>query len=206
MDHRTRFTLLLVALVFCTIALAPRLSAARLPGNNQGYSPAQPIKFSHRLHAGEMEIACLYCHSGAEKSRHAGIPPAQLCMNCHTYVTAPFASVRAEDKKAEAEGRKPEKIVSPELQKLFDSIESGRPIEWIQVHRLPDFVFLDHRRHVAAGLSCQRCHGTVETMERVRQESDLSMGWCVQCHRDSNRDGVDGHAVQASLDCAGCHY
>ena len=196
MDRRTRLTLLVVALVLCTIALVPRLAAARLAGNHQGFAPEQPIAYSHRLHAGELQIPCLYCHFGAERSRHAGIPPAQVCMNCHKYVTAPFAAVREEEKLAEKEGRKPEPVVSPELKKLFDAVESGTPIAWTQIHKLPDFAFLDHRMHVAADVSCQSCHGPIETMERVRQDATLTMGWCIDCHRTN----------EASLNCAGCHY
>jgi len=203
MDRRTRITLLAIALVLSAVALAPRLAAARLPGNHQGYAPEQPIAFSHRQHAGELEIQCLYCHPGAEKSRHAGIPAAQVCMNCHTVVKAPFALVREEDKRAEEEGRKPLEIVSAELKKLFDAVDAGTPIAWVQVHRLPDFAFLDHRVHVAAGVTCQRCHGPVETMERVRQDADLTMGWCVDCHRQPN---LPGRTAPASLDCAACHY
>jgi hypothetical protein len=206
MDRRTRLILLAVGLLLAVVALVPRVAAARLPGNHRGYAPVQPIAYSHRLHAGELEIPCLYCHFAAERGRHAGIPPAQVCMNCHKTVTAPFAAVREEEKRATEEGRKPEKIVSPELKKLLDAVESGTPIEWVQVHRLPDFAYLDHRVHVAAGVTCQRCHGPIETMERVRQENDLSMGWCLDCHRHTNLTGPDGRPLEASQDCAGCHY
>jgi len=203
MDRRTRTILLSVALVLAVAALMPRLAAARLPGNDIGYAPAQPIAFSHRQHAGELGIQCLYCHFDAEKSRRAGIPPAKVCMNCHTFVKAPFAVVREEDKRAEAEGRKPTAIVSAELKKLFDAVDGGTPIRWVQVHRLPDFAYLDHRAHVAAGVTCQRCHGPVETMERVRQDADLTMGWCVACHRQPN---LPGRSAPASLDCDACHH
>ena len=111
--------------------------------------------------------------------------------------------------------------VSPEIQKIYDALAltpdaTGRlvldpqkrqkPIAWVQVHSLPAFVYFDHRRHVAADVACQTCHGPVETMEQVRQFSDLSMGWCVNCHRDVNANGVKGQPVHASTDCAGCHY
>lgn len=217
MNSRIATVVLLVALAFSALALAPKIGALRLPGNQQGYEPAQPIDFSHRLHAGELQISCLYCHAGAEKSRHAGIPAASTCMNCHRFVAAPLGAVRAEDELAKKEKRAPRKIVSPEISKLYTALGLGddlkpsaervaRPIEWVRIHSLPDFAYFDHRAHVSAGVSCQTCHGPVETMERVRQVSDLSMGWCVNCHRDVNRSGVAGKPVRASIDCAACHF
>jgi len=208
---------LLVASGFGVLSLVPRIGALRLPGNQQGYEPAQPIDFSHRLHAGELQISCLYCHSGAEKSRYAGVPAASVCMNCHRFVTAPLGSVRAEDELAKQEKRAPRKIISPELAKVYDALGLGedlkpsaarqaRPIEWVRIHNLPDFAHFDHRAHVTAAVSCQTCHGPVETMERVRQVSDLSMGWCVNCHRAANQTGIAGKAVYASVDCAVCHF
>lgn len=227
---------LLVALGFSLLIAAPKFRAYALPGNQRGYEPAQPIAFSHRLHAGELQVACLYCHSGAERSRHAGIPAANVCMNCHHFVTAPRASVRVEDEAARKQNRPPRRVVSPEIQKIYDALALGpdmqrdpsrqpRPIAWIKVHNLPDFVYFDHRPHVNAGVSCQTCHGPVESMERVRQVQDLSMGWCVNCHRSVDRAGLDGkgnstsapapaatgptpvtHSVYASIDCATCHY
>lgn len=206
---------LLVALVFSVFALVPRLASLHLPGNQQGYEPAQPISFSHRLHAGELQVACLYCHSAAESSRHAGIPAADVCMNCHRAVTAPFGAVRAEEEQAKKEGRKPRPVVSPELRKLYDALalddrlerdpsRRPAPIAWTKVHNVPDYVYFDHRAHVQAGVGCQQCHGPVETMERVRQHADLSMGWCVNCHRQAGRTGPALRA--ASIDCATCHY
>ena len=217
MSHRVLTVVLLVGLLFSVLALAPRIGSVHLPGNQQGYEPAQPIAFSHRLHAGEMQIACLYCHSGAESSRHAGIPPANVCMNCHQFVTAPLGAVRAEEALAKSEGRKPRRIVSPELQKLYDALaldenlkrdphKSPAPIAWTKVHNVPDFVYFDHRAHVNAGVACQQCHGPVETMDRVSQVQPLTMGWCVNCHRDANRSGIAGRKVNASIDCVTCHY
>lgn len=217
MNSRTVTVVLLVALVFSALALSPKIDALRLPGNQQGYEPAQPIDFSHRLHAGELQISCLYCHSGAEKSRYAGVPAASVCMNCHRFVTAPLGAVRAEDELAKQEKRAPRKIVSPELAKVYAALGLGedlkssatreaRPIEWVRVHNLPDFAHFDHRAHVIASVSCQTCHGPVEAMERVRQISDLSMGWCVNCHRTANQTGIVGKPVHASVDCAVCHF
>jgi hypothetical protein len=216
MRSRVVTVVLVVGVAFSGLALAQRLSGYRLPGNQQGYEPEQPIAFSHRLHAGELQISCHYCHGGAEKSRHAGIPAASVCMNCHKTVTAPAVAVRAEDERAKAEGRSPRRVVSPELRKLYDALAldadlkptagKARGVEWVRVHNLPDHACFDHRVHVGAGVACQKCHGPVETMERVRQVEDLSMGWCVNCHREVNQTGVSGKQVRASTDCSACHY
>ncbi len=211
----------------------------RMPGNDQGYAPQQPIAYSHRLHAGELAIPCLYCHSGAERSRTAGIPPLGTCMNCHAKVTAPFLAVRAEAAAAEKEKRKPRLILSPEIGKLYDALaldpegkplpapaagdaagaareENGqRAVRWNRVHNLADFVYFDHRPHVGAGVACQTCHGPVETMEKMRQHSDLSMGWCVNCHRRSKveapllnwpKKAEASASAHASTDCKTCHF
>jgi hypothetical protein len=188
-----------------------------LPGNHQGYEPVQPISYSHRLHAGELGIACLHCHSAAEQGKHAGIPSTNVCMNCHKFVSAPWLEVKAENDLADKEKRKPRLIISPEIEKIYtamalnnemkpDSLKKPTPIEWMKVHNLPDFVYFNHSVHVSAGVECQTCHGAVETMERVRQVNDLSMGWCVNCHRDVNTNGVNGKQVHASTDCSACHF
>lgn len=197
-----------VSLVLATALAASLipLAAAWLPGNNRGYSPAQPIAFSHKLHAGDMQISCLYCHAGAERSRYAGIPALNVCMNCHAAVTTSFEMQQ-----------KPQPVESPELRKLYNALaldaelnpvagQPQKPIVWKKVHRLPDFVYFDHRAHITAAVACERCHGPVRTMERVRQFETLDMGWCVNCHRDVNVSGVAGKPVHASTDCAACHY
>ncbi len=217
MPRHTRITLLVVGVLIVYLTLLPRFAESRIPGNNIGYSPEQPIAYSHRLHAGELEIPCLYCHSGAERGRHAGIPSADVCMRCHKSVQATFGALRAEEELAKEEGREPRQLVSPELTKLYDALgldadlkrdesKALAPIHWKQVHRLPDFVYFDHSVHVRSGVACQSCHGAVEAMERVRQHETLRMGWCIDCHRDVNVHGVNGKAVDASLDCAACHY
>jgi nitrate reductase gamma subunit len=209
--------ILLVGLTFSLLALAPRLQSSHLSGNDQGYEPVQPIAFSHRLHAGEMEMSCLYCHSQAEKSRHAGIPAANVCMNCHRLVTASLRDVRAEFERSRKENRPPRPVVSAELKKLYAALgldnnlkavpgRPPKPIRWVKVHNLPAFVRFDHRAHVHAGVDCRHCHGPVETMEQVRQVETLSMGWCVDCHREVNRTWVAGKKVRASNDCSACHY
>jgi hypothetical protein len=226
-------SVLVVAFALGIFLLVPKLSAFRTPGNQQGYEPVQPIAFSHRLHAGEMQIACLYCHSGAIRSRHAGIPSASTCMNCHKFVTATMGAVRAEDELAKKEKRAPQPVISPEIEKIYDALaldpltrqpdpgKTPHPIVWDKVTNLPDFVYFDHRPHVARGVACQQCHGPVEAMEQARQELPLNMGFCVNCHRDVDRNGLAGSAaapvqlaawaqpnkpVQASIDCSTCHY
>jgi len=217
MNRRIVTIVLVVAAVFSGLTLVPRLIAMRLPGNNDGFEPGQPIVFSHRLHSGELNIDCQYCHSGAQRSRHAGIPAASTCMNCHRFITAKRADVRAEEELAKRQHRKPRMVVSPEIGKLYTALaldakmqrdprKATHAIYWNRVHQLPDFVYFDHRPHVAAGLECQKCHGPVETMEQVRQTGSLSMGWCVNCHRGRDGTVVRGLPVKASSDCSVCHF
>lgn len=194
-------------------------------GNDQGYAPGQPIAYSHRLHAGELAIPCLYCHSGAERSKTAGIPPLGTCMNCHSKATSSFLVARAEAAEAQKEKRKPRVIVSGEIQKIYDALaldSDGKPVpgkrpvpvKWNRVHNLADFVYFDHRPHVTAGLACQTCHGPVETMELLRQEAPLTMGWCVECHRTSKVQApllnwpktAAPKGQHPSTDCKACHY
>lgn len=193
---------LLAGIALTLTIMAVGADRFRLPGNQQDYEPDQPIAYSHRLHAGELGIDCQYCHTGAERSRYAGIPAVSTCMNCHKFITATWGAVQDEDKRAVAEKRSPAKITSPEIAKLY----TGKPIVWKRIHQLPDFVYFDHRPHVNAGVKCQICHGPVETMDKVRQYSPLTMGWCVNCHRDTSATGVDGKPVHAPIDCTTCHY
>lgn len=167
--------------------LASALAAALASGcsdggvaTNQGYAPIQPIAFSHAVHAGDRQIECLYCHAGAESSRHAGVPPASACMGCH-------AQVKAD---------------SPEVKKVAEAVGQDRPIEWIKVHRLPDHAYFNHSSHVVAGVKCQACHGPVETMVRVEQVERMTMGWCLECHRSTS--GSTAPALPPS-DCSACH-
>lgn len=205
MNQRILTIVLAVAVVFCALALVPRLMATRLPGDHRGFEPSQPVEFSHRLHSGELAVPCLYCHSGAERSRYAGIPAASTCMNCHRFVKAKRATVRAEEELAKKERRKPRLVVSPEVQKIEVAVKTARPLRWTRIHQLPDFVYFDHRPHVSAGVACQKCHGPVETMERVRQIESLNMGWCVNCHRGRDGTRLAGLPVKASSDCSVCH-
>jgi cytochrome c553 len=135
-------------------------------GRSKDYSPMQPIKFSHAVHAGQNQTDCIYCHSYAPYSKTAGIPPENVCMNCHLMV------------------RNGTRSGAFEISKIIDAFDNKTPIEWIKVHNLPDHVFFSHAQHVGAGaLKCQECHGEVEKMDIIRQVSDLSMGWCIDCHR-----------------------
>lgn len=217
MNSRIVTIVLAIGLGISCVMLATRASQFHLPGNQQDYAPAQPIAYSHRLHAGEMQVPCLYCHYAAQFSRHAGVPPANVCMNCHREVTSSLGAMHAEDAVAAKENRKPRQIISSELRKLYDALaldenlqpdahKKAQPIAWNRVHALPSFVYFDHRAHVRVGVACQQCHGPVETMERIRQFSDLSMGWCVNCHRQANQTGVAGARVNASTNCSTCHF
>lgn len=207
--------LLLLGFVASVAALGVQIRGYGLPGNQQGYTPVQPIAYSHKLHAGTLQIDCKYCHFAAAKGPHAGIPPASLCMNCHRLVTASSEATRAEAEQARQAGRPPQRIISADLKKLYEALglndelqpapgKQPRPIRWVRVHNLPQYTRFDHRAHINAKIACQECHGPVETMDTVRQSADLSMGWCVRCHRD-HRD-VDGHKVSPSTDCTVCHY
>ena len=161
--------------------------------SNEGYAPAQPIPYSHRLHAGELKIPCLYCHSGAEKSKHASIPALNVCMNCHRVV----------------------KTDSPYIKQITQAYVEGKPIEWVRVHELPDYVYFPHKRHVAKGVSCQTCHGQVQEMDRVSQHAPLTMGWCMECHRGQTTPKnvlqkiypsmKDPHGPVAPVNCSTCH-
>ena len=217
MYARILTVVLALGLMTGVFTLAHTLWTLPLPGYHTGYEPVQPIAFSHLKHAGELQIDCQYCHFGADESRHAGIPPGNVCMNCHGIVTAPWADVRAEAEAADAENRAVRRIVSPELQKLYDAMGLGDdlkpdpgktpvPIPWVKVHKFPDFAYFNHQAHVSTGMTCQTCHGPVETMVRMRQVGDMSMGWCIQCHRDPTRYASVNRDVQASVDCSVCHY
>jgi hypothetical protein len=147
---------------------------AVLLGRSPGYQPDQPIKFSHQVHMTENQMDCMYCHHTVTTSKTANIPSTTLCMNCHIVVREGSRSGRFE------------------IDKLVKAYEEGRSIEWIRIHNLPDHVFFSHAQHVGAGnLDCMQCHGNVEEMHVVRQVQDLSMGWCVECHRETKVDFID---------------
>ena len=127
-----------------------------------GYAPEQPVPYSHALHVGQLGIDCRYCHNTVETAAHAAVPPTQTCMNCH-------AAIRKESEK---------------LIPVRSSFATGMPIGWVRVHDLPDYVYFNHSAHVRRGVGCVECHGRVDKMEVVFQEQPLSMGWCLECHRD----------------------
>ena len=200
-------------------------------GVDQNYEPIQPIHFSHKIHAGDNKIDCKYCHSSARVSKTSGIPSLNVCMNCHKNIN-------------EFQGDKDSTYVdhskefyTAEIQKLYNAVGwdktaqkyTGivRPVKWVRVHNLPDFVYFNHSQHVTvAGVECQKCHGPVETMEVMRQHAPLTMGWCVSCHREtdvkvegneyyakihdelSKKYGVDKltAAQMGGLECGKCHY
>lgn len=131
-----------------------------------GYAPVQPVPFSHAQHAGQLGIDCRYCHIGVEKGPHSTLPATQICMNCH-------ASVRT---------------TSEKLAPVFESWKSGKPVQWIRVHDLADYVYFNHSAHVNRGVSCASCHGRVDEMDVVAQAQPLSMGWCLDCHRSPEKN------------------
>jgi len=188
----------------------------------KGYHPEQPIKFSHKLHAGDNEIACQYCHNSVEKSRHAGIPTVNICMNCHKGIqTGPQYGDKEIAKIYAASGfdTKTGTYVNPQ-----------NPIKWIKVHTLPDHVYFNHSQHVVVGKQeCATCHGDVKKMTTVEQKSPLTMKWCIECHRKTEV-AMEGNAYYdrihkalkekykgqydvkftvdkiGGLECAKCHY
>lgn len=127
-----------------------------------GYRPVQPVPFSHKLHTGDLQISCQYCHAGVEVSSHSPIPSSQTCMNCHTMV----------------------KNDSPKLEMVRESFDKGTPIEWVRIHKLPDYSHFNHSRHIRAQIDCKSCHGPVESMGVVSQYKSLTMSWCLDCHRN----------------------
>jgi cytochrome c2 len=193
-------------ITFLVIALAAKnvIDGLYTIGVQQGYQPEQPIAFSHKIHAGEYEIACQYCHTGVEIGKSANIPSVNICMNCHSSI----------------------KTDSPEIQKLYAAQESGKPIEWVRIHNLPDLAYFNHSQHVkVGGIECQTCHGEIQEMEVVKQHAPLTMGWCIDCHRNTslNTQGngyydklVELHNKTSGtpmnvediggLECAKCHY
>ncbi|MFD2037069.1 c-type cytochrome [Belliella marina] len=202
------FVIIITALVIALVAKTA-IDGLYSVGVQQGYQPKQPIAFSHQLHAGQYEIQCQYCHTGVEIGKSANIPSANICMNCHTHIQ----NVEGKDG------------VSSEIQKIYNAVDNNQPIEWVRIHNLPDLAYFNHSQHVAVGgIECQTCHGPIEEMEVVYQHSSLTMGWCIDCHRqtDINAAGneyydklVQLHSDSKNslkvkdiggLECAKCHY
>ncbi len=195
---------------------------------NQGYQPVQPIHFSHKIHAGDNGIDCKYCHSSARVSKTSGIPSLNVCMNCHKSIYEYNGETTAEHSKDFYDG---------EIQKLYAAVGwsdseqkytgESKPVKWVRIHNLPDFVYFNHSQHVSVGgQECQTCHGPVEEMEVLYQHAPLTMGWCIDCHRTTNvkvedneyyekihaelskKYGVEKLTVaeMGGLECGKCHY
>lgn len=214
----------LIGIVLIALIAKAGWDAALQIGVYNGYEPEQPIKFSHKLHAGDNGIDCNYCHTSASFSKSAGIPSPNLCMNCHTYIQ---------------EGPQYGK---EEIAKIYDALDfdpvtktygdNQKPIKWVKVHNLPDHVYFNHSQHVTVGkIACQKCHGDVETYTVGKQSEDLTMGWCIDCHRETKvqmdgneyydeihkrlpedlkkqylEDGTITVSELGGMECAKCHY
>ncbi|MFZ0599473.1 MAG: c-type cytochrome [Flavobacterium sp.] len=198
-------------------------------GVDQNYEPIQPIHYSHKIHAGDNEINCKYCHSAARVSKNAGIPSLNVCMNCHKNISE-VAETTATPEYSKA-------FYDAQIQKLYDAVGwdkakqayngKTQPVKWVRIHNLPDFVYFNHSQHVnVAGVECQTCHGPVQEFEIMKQYSKLTMGWCIDCHRKtdvkmegnayydkihaelSKKYGVEKltAAQMGGLECGKCHY
>jgi mono/diheme cytochrome c family protein len=199
-------------------------------GIDQGYMPIQPIHYSHKIHAGDNQIECKYCHSSARVSKHSGIPSLNVCMNCHMNI----AEYNGEE---DLEKGYTKEFYTNEIKKLYKAVGwdettqsytgETEPVKWVRIHNLPDFVYFNHAQHVSvAGIECQKCHGPVEEMEILYQHSPLTMGWCINCHRETNVNVKDNGyytkiheelskkygvekltaAQMGGLECGKCHY
>ena len=154
----------IVGTVVGLVLLYAGVQSVMAVGLTQGYQPTQPIAFSHKIHAGENQINCAYCHTSVYKSKSANIPSANICMNCHSQI----------------------KTESPEIKKIYRAIERKQPIQWVRIHNLPDLAYFNHSQHTqVGGIQCQTCHGPIQNMEVVYQYSALTMGWCINCHRET---------------------
>lgn len=198
-------------------------------GVDQGYAPIQPIHYSHKIHSGDNGIECKYCHSAARESKHSNIPSLNICMNCHMNIVEVAETTATEEYSKE--------FYDNEIQKLYKAVGwdpekreytgKTQPVKWVRIHNLPDFVYFNHAQHVTvAGIDCQTCHGPVEEMEIMYQHAPLTMGWCINCHREtdiplqeneyykkiheqlSKKYGVEKltAAQMGGLECGKCHY
>ena len=226
---QNQFLLLVTAIFFLLSTAYFAYGYLMQVGVDQGYEPIQPIHYSHKIHAGDNGIDCKYCHSSARVSKHSGIPSLNICMNCHKSIYEVAESTATEEySKAFYDG---------EIQKLYDAVGwddteqrytgKTKPVKWIRIHNLPDFAYFNHSQHVSvAGIECQTCHGPVEEMEIMYQHAPLTMGWCINCHRETNvkvndngyyekihealskKYGVEKltAAQMGGLECGKCHY
>lgn len=163
-----------------------------VPPKYNGYSPDQPIPFSHQIHAGELKMDCQFCHTAVEKGPHATLPDSATCMKCHAADTGAIASD------------------SPSIQFMRKMFAQGKPMRWIKVHDLPDHVRFSHKPHVAKGIDCTVCHGDMAKSGKVSVTTDFNMGWCVNCHREEkweNQELKPGNNTSVHLtECGTCHY
>jgi cytochrome c2 len=199
----------IVAFLVAGLGFKAVISGLYTIGVQQGYAPKQPIAFSHRIHAGQLEIDCKYCHVGVMKGKSATIPSVNICMNCHNQI-----------KEGTLTG-------TGEIGKILTAYEKNEPIQWVRIHNLPDLAYFNHSQHVnVGGVECQTCHGPIQEMDVVRQHSLLTMGWCIDCHRKTdidttknkayydkllefhNKDGNKPMKVEdiGGLECSKCHY
>jgi len=227
---KNQFLILVTAILFLLMSAYFAYGYLMQIGVDQDYEPVQPIHYSHRIHAGDNGIDCKYCHSAARVSKHSNIPSLNVCMNCHKNI----GEVAPETL---AEGNEYGVDYNNEIQKLYDAVGwdkeaqkyTGKttPVKWVRIHNLPDFVYFNHSQHVSvAGVECQKCHGPVEEMEIMKQHSPLTMGWCINCHRETNVKVEDNEyykkvheelskkygvsnltaAQMGGLECGKCHY
>lgn len=221
--------LVLVSVIFLMLASAYFVYGyLSQVGVDQGYMPIQPIHYSHKIHAGDNQIDCKYCHSSARVSKHSGIPSLNVCMNCHKSINAYNGEETAEYSK---------EFYTGEIKKLYEAVGwdeanqqytgKTKPVKWVRIHNLPDFAYFNHSQHVTVGqIQCQTCHGPVEEMEVMYQYAPLTMGWCIECHREtevatqgneyytkiheqlSKKYGVEKLTVaqMGGLECGKCHY
>jgi len=193
--YRNKTYLMMGILVLFCFGGYMTINAAMGLGRMKNYQPEQPIYYSHKVHAGTNQISCLYCHGGAQDSKHANVPAVNTCMNCHMAIKEYKGDPIVKEDGTQVNG-------TAEIQKLYAYAgwnpdkkvydKPGKPIEWVKIHNLPDHVYFNHSQHVKVGKqNCQTCHGNIQEMPEVYQFSDLSMGWCINCHRESKVDFYD---------------
>lgn len=210
--HFPKWANKLTILVLLVVASAPAYVftllyyGGRPTTTDVGYAPKQPVPYSHAVHVGELGMDCRYCHNTVEQASHAAIPPTQTCMNCHN-------NVRAN---------------SELLLPVRESIATGNAVEWVKIHDLPDYAYFNHSAHVQRGVSCVSCHGRIDRLDVVSQKESLSMGWCLDCHRNPEKhirpvdkvyeldwqpenqieQGlalIEKNNIKPSTDCSTCH-
>jgi cytochrome c551/c552 len=226
---KNQFLVLVSAILFLLVSAYFAYGYLMQIGIDQGYEPLQPIHYSHRIHAGDNGIDCKYCHSSARVSKHAGIPSLNVCMNCHKNISE-VSETTATEEHSKA-------FYDQQIAKLYDAVGwdkslqkytgKTKPVKWVRIHNLPDHVYFNHSQHVTvAGVECQTCHGPVEEYEFQKQFAPLTMGWCINCHRETNVKVEDNAyykkiheelskkygvsqltaAQMGGLECGKCHY